>query len=176
MTLDFSIRLLTAVLAPIAAITVFLLKDGHRRARLAARAKTAADLVEATPPDSHVYQELTAHLEYELERYLHATQPPTRSDVRDQLAIAGIFGLLGSLTGSGLWVQHNPDRVPEVIGQVVMDGYTRWLSAGWQTGLGIFATAFSLSMAVYHLVNHARMSAELKFNEEKSTDRSGAAR
>ena len=165
MTFDLSIKLLTAGLAPIVAVIVFLLKDGHKRARFAARAKTAADLLSATPHDSRNHQSLSEHLEYELARYLDATQPPTKNYTKAHLALASITGPISIFMGFSVWILYNPGYFPGFIEEQFRNGS---LSIEWKTGIGISAAALFLYATIHFLIAYLRMSAELRFHRAYS--------
>lgn len=161
MTFDFFTKLLAVTLAPTAAIAIFILKDGHKRVRFAARAKIAAELVSAVPSTSRAYQDLTEHLEYELRRYLDATKPPTKYDTLMHLAMASMLVVMGCLFGLGVWVLQHPGRVSKVIENTLPIGV---LSTEWQIRLGIFVAILYLGGAIYCLIVSIRMFAELEFH------------
>lgn len=78
MTAQMGLQLLAITLAPLVAIMIPAVENGRQRARLAARAKIAGEVLNAAPKDSNIYPVLLAHFEACANLYLDAHQGPRR--------------------------------------------------------------------------------------------------
>jgi len=73
--MDMLMRVGGVLLAPLVTLLVFAIQEGRRHARLTRRAKAAGELVELTPPDHPLYDELASHYEQALHDYLDMYRP-----------------------------------------------------------------------------------------------------
>src|SRR6266496_3990670 len=100
MTFDLLLRLLSIAMTPMITLLIFVLQDGRRRARLAKRAKTAAELVNVAPKDSPLLIELVKNYERATKAYLHAHRPrrfewSSLTEIIATFVVGLLFVLLG---------------------------------------------------------------------------------